>query len=101
MSYIPVKLQHLDAESETWSDVMTLHALKVNHKSGAETFDTGAGQYHLALVFRFAWSRLIEALRYDPQHYQLVYDGHLFNIVGYDDFMEGHIYADITGVAYG
>lgn len=101
MSYSPVMLQRLDTETETWADVRKLHAVKINRKAGAETFDAGAGQYHLSLVFRFAWSRVIEQLRYDPQHYQLVYQGHAFNITGYDDYMESHIYADITGVCYG
>lgn len=101
MSYFRVKLQQLDPETELWRDVRTLHALKINRKAGSENFDSGAGQYHLSLVFRFAWTKLIERVRYDPQHFQLVYDGQRFNITGYDDYMEQHLYADITGVCYG
>ena len=101
MSYIPVKLQHLDPETETWSDVRTLHALQVNSVSGRESFNAGAEQYHLQLKFRFAWSKILEPIRFDPQNYQLVYGGHQFNVIHYDDYMEHHISVDITGEAYG
>lgn len=101
MSYIPVKLQRLDTATETWEDVKTLHATRVNTATGKEGFGAGAEQYHLQLKFRFAWSPLIEQIRFSPQLYQLVYRGQTFNIVGYDDYMEQHINADIIGEAYG
>ncbi len=101
MSYIPVRLQRLDPETETWSDVRTLHALQVNSVSGRESFNAGSEQYHLQLKFRFAWSSAIEPIRFDPHSWQLVYNGHAFNIVHYDDYMESHIHVDITGEAYG
>ncbi len=101
MSYFPLMLQQFDPETETWKDCKLLHAVKVNRASGRETFDADAEQYHLALVFRFAWTHLIERVRFDPQHWQLVYEGRSFNIVGFDDYMEQHRFADITGVCYG
>lgn len=101
MSYILVKLQCLDPATETWQDVKTLHATRVNNASGKEEFGAGAEQYHLHLKFRFAWTPLIEQIRFSPQLYQLVYRGKSFNIVGYDDYMEQHINADIIGEAYG
>lgn len=101
MSYIPVMLQRLDTSTETWTDVKTLHATRVNSASGKEGFGAGAEQYHLQLKFRFAWSRLVEQVRFSPQTFRLIYYGQPFNIVGYDDYMENHINADIIGEAYG
>ena len=101
MSYIPVMLQHLDTSTEPWTDVKTLHATRVNSASGKEGFGAGAEQYHLQLKFRFAWSRLVEQVRFSPQTFRLIYHGQPFNIVGYDDYMENHINADIIGEAYG
>ena len=99
MSYIPVKLQQQDA-AENWSDVKQLHAIQVNKTGGGETFSAGADQYHPSLTFEFRWCRLLEALRYNTQQFRLVYQGHTFNIVGYDDFMEKHLTIKLVGEAY-
>ena len=101
MSYIPVMLQRLDTSTETWADVKKLHALQVNSPSGKEGFGAGAEQYHVSLKFRFAWSPLVEQVRFSPQTYRLIYRDQPFNIVGYDDYMEQHVNAVITGEAYG
>lgn len=101
MSYTPVKLQQFDPETEEWHDVKVLHALQINTAGGSENFESGAEQYHIRLKFRFAYTKLVERVRFAPQHYQLVYNGQLFNIIGFDDYMEQHLYANITGEAYG
>ncbi len=99
--YHPVVLQKMNEETEAYEDVKKIHALQVNHRNGAESFDSAAGQYHLGLVFRFAWTRTIEAIRFDPQHYRLMYNGQAFAVTNYDDYMERHLYVNVTGVAYG
>jgi hypothetical protein len=101
MSYAPVTLQRLDPDSEEYVDVHRLHAVQVNHKAGTETFDSAAGQYHVSLTFRFAWTKIIEQVRFAPQRYRLVFNGQTFAVAGYDDYMESHLYVVITGVAYG
>ena len=101
MSYHPVLLQRLDTETEEWLEVKRLHAVQVNRSAGTESFDSAAGQYHLRLGFRFAWSKVVEAIRFSPQHYRLIYNGQAFGVLDYDDYMESHLYVTITGGAYG
>lgn len=100
MSYIPVKLQQQDPTTEAWTDVKQLHAIKVNRAGGGETYNAGADQYHPRLMFEFRWRRLLEALRYNTQQFRLVYQGHTFNVVGYDDYMEKHLIVRLVGEAY-
>lgn len=100
MSYIPVMLQKCN-DDEEWSNVKNLYAKQVNTAQGSENFAAAAEQYHLRLSFKFSWCSQLEALRFDPQHYRLVYGGQLFNIVHYDDYMESHINVYITGECYG
>ena len=100
MSYIPVKLQKQDPITEEWLDHQQLHAIKVNRSGGGETFSAGAGQYHPRLTFEFRWCKLLEDLRYNTQQYQLVYQGHTFNVVDYDDYMEKHMTVRLVGEAY-
>lgn len=101
MSYTPVMLQRVNDETESYEDVKRLYALKVNRKSGAESFDSAAGQYHLTLTFRFAYTKVFEQVRFEPQHFRLVYNDQPFSISDYDDYMEQHLFVNITGVAYG
>lgn len=101
MSYIPVTIQHQDPDSEEWSDLLHLHATKVNRAGGGESFNAGREQYHPRMTFDFRWSRRLEALRWAPDSHRLVYRGHFFNITDYDDYMEQHLTVRLTGEAYG
>lgn len=101
MPYYPVKIQQLNPTTEAWTDLLSLHAIKVNKKGGNETFNAAADQYHPTLVFTFRWMRALEAVAYNPQQHRLVYRGHTFDICDYDDFMEQHLTVTITGVCYG
>lgn len=101
MSYIPVIVQRMDPETEEWSDLLRLHAKKVNRSGGGENFAAGRETYHPRLVFDLPWCKKLEELRYDTQHYRLVYQGQPFNITDYDDYMEQHLTVRLTGEAYG
>lgn len=101
MSYIPIMIQRKDPETEVWTDVLPLHALQVNKSGGRESFDAGADQYHPTLTFTLRWCSELEAVAYNPQEHQIVYRGHKFNIVDYDDYMEQHLTVRLVGVAYG
>ena len=101
MSYIPVTIQHQNPDTEEWTDLLKLHATKVNKTSGGETFSAGREQYRPRLTFEFRWCKVLEALRYATQNYRIMYQGHSFNIVDYDDFMEQHLTVKLVGEAYG
>lgn len=99
--YYPVTVQQLNADTEVWAPVMQIHAIKVNKTGGGESFNAGADQFHPTLTFTFRWTSAIEAIAYNTQQHRLVYRGHTFNIVDYDDYMERHLTVDIVGAAYG
>lgn len=101
MSYHPFTIQRIDEETERWTDLLHLHALKVNKTGGGETSNAGAEQYHPRLTFEVRWSKALEDVVYSPQTYRIVYRGRTYNIQDYDDFMEQHRTVRLVGVAYG
>lgn len=101
MSYLPVTVQRMDPDTEQWTDLLHLHAIKVNRSGGGETFSAGAEQFHPRLVFDFRWTKALEAVAYSTQEHRLIYRGRAFNIVDYDDYMERHLTVRLTGEAYG
>jgi head-tail adaptor len=101
MSYFPITVQRMDLDTEQWSDLLNLHALQVNRAGGGEAFNAGAEQFHLRMTFDVRWCKAVDELRWDTQSHRIVYRGHTFNIVDYDDYMEQHITVRLTGEAYG
>ena len=101
MSYIPVIIEHRDPVTEDWTEFLYLHALKVNRSGGGETYAAGREQFHPRLVFDLRWCKELELLRWSPQEYRIIYRGQTLNIVDYDDYMEQHLTARLTGEAYG
>ena len=72
----------------------------MNKASGGESYSAGAGQYHSRLTFVMRYCRALEVIAYSPQTYRLIYRGHKFNIVDYDDYMEQHLTVRLVGEAY-
>jgi len=101
MSYHPVIIQRMNPDTEEWTDVLRLHALKVNRAGGGESFSAGREQYQPTLTFELRWSKRLEDLRWDVQSHRILYRGHTFNITDWDDYMEQHINVRLTGEAYG
>ena len=101
MSYHPFKIQRQDPSTEEWTDQWRLHALKVNKSGGGQTLAAGADQYRATLTFEVRYFRALESLRYNPQPFRIVYQGHTFKLVDYDDFMERHQTVKLVGEAYG
>ena len=100
MSYIPITIQRQDPSTEEWTDLLHLHALQVNKTGGGESHSAGAGQYHPRLTFMLRCCAALEAVAYAPQTHRIVYRGHTFNIVDYDDYMEQHLTVTLVGEAY-
>ena len=100
MSYIPVMIQRRDPDTELWSDAFKAHALKVNRAGGGEAYAAGREQFQARLTFELRWHKAVEAMRWEPQSYRLIYSGQTLNIVDYDDFMEEHRIVKLTGVVY-
>ena len=101
MSYYPIMIQRMDVETEQWTDLLPLHALKVNKTGGGESYAAGADQFHLRLTFELRWRKALEAVVHQPQTHRIVYRGWTYNIKDYDDFMEQHRMIRLVGEAYG
>lgn len=95
----PVLLQIQDPDTEKWTDHLHLHA-RVNKTGGGQKFSAGSDQYTASLTFEFRYTSQLEALHYSPQPFRLVYRGHYFKVVDYDDFMEQHQTIRLVGEFY-
>lgn len=100
MSYFAINIEKQNPDTEVWGDFLYTHAIQVNKASGGESYNAGAGQYHPRLTFVLRYCRALEAIAYSPQTYRLIYRGHKFNIVDYDDYMEQHLTVKLVGEAY-
>lgn len=96
----PITIQRQDMDTEEWADVWKLHA-RVNKTGGGQALNAGADQYRATLTFEVRYFKALEDMRYNPQPYRILYRGHTFKVVDYDDFMEQHQTIKIVGEAYG
>lgn len=101
MSYHPFTIQVQDQTTEKWTDLLHLHARKVNKSSSTETDNAGAEQFHVRLTFETHWCQALENAVHTPQLYRIVYKGRTYNIQDYDDFMEQHRMVKLVGESYG
>lgn len=100
MSYHPIVVQMQD-DNEKWGDKWILHARKVNKTGGGQAYNAGADQYKTTLTFEVPYFKDLEDMRYSPQLYRILYRGHSFKLVDWDDFMEEHRTVNLVGEAYG
>lgn len=96
----PIIIQVQDPETEAWEDKLHLHA-SVNKTGGGSDFNAGTDQHNTNLTFKVRYVRKLEAISYNPQPYRIVYRGHTFKVVDYDDFMEQHREVKLVGEYYG
>lgn len=95
----PITIQLQDEETEDWGDLFRLHA-RVNKTGGGTNMNAGADQFLATLTFEVRYFKELEALRYSPQLYRIIYRGHTFKVTDYDDFMERHRTVKLVGELY-
>ena len=96
----PITIQEQNPDTEEWADRWNLHA-RVNKTGGGQALNAGADQYCATLNFEVRYFSALEEVRYNPQPFRIVYRGHLFKMVDYDDYMEQHQTVKLVGEAYG
>lgn len=96
----PITVQTQHSTTEEWSDRWKLHA-RVNKTGGGQALNAGADQYRATLTFEVRYFKALEELRFNPQPFRVVYRGHNFKLVDYDDYMEQHRTVKLVGEAYG
>lgn len=96
----PITIQVQDPETEEWTDALKLHT-GVNKTGGGSGFNAGADQYNASLTFKLRYVKALENIAYNPQPYRIIYNGHKFKVVDYDDYMELHREIKLVGELYG
>ena len=96
----PITVQVRDPDTEQWTDSLHLHA-DVNKTGGGTTFNAGADQYRATLTFKVRYTRKLEDIANRPQPFRIVYRGHTYKVVDYDDYMERHKDVKLVGELYG
>ena len=97
----PVVLQKQNEDTECWENVgdRPFHA-RVNKTGGSQSFAAGADQFPARLNFDFRYCQALEEIRYQPELYRLIYRGHTFQVIDYDDYLEQHRTVRIVGKLY-
>lgn len=95
----PIVIQVQDPDTEEWTDRLRLHAY-VNKTGGSTAFNAGADQHRASLTFKLRYCKALEEIQYSPQPYRIIYRGHTFKVVDYDDFQELHQDIKLVGEFY-
>ena len=96
----PIMIQTIDEVTETWSNLWPLHA-RINKTTGSEFVEAGADRSQSTKTFELRYFEALEDVDYNRGLYRIIYRGHTFNIVDYDDYMEKHQVVKIKAVSYG
>lgn len=85
----PIEIQRLNEDNEPQTYMKT-HALKINKTRSSEFFEVGGEQAYAYITFTVRWNKLLAPIEFDTPDYRLIWHGQMFDIVGYDDYMEQH-----------
>lgn len=100
MRYIHmIDLEYLSPDSAEWTPIARLHAA-VNKSSGKEYLSGGAIQSQGTLVFTTRYSKRLAEIRLATQRYRVRYEGALYKVQDYDDYLEAHKTIKLLGVSY-
>lgn len=95
-----ITIQMQDPDTEEWADKWKPLA-RINKAGGGQSLNAGADQYRATLTFEVRYFKALEEMRYNPQPFRIMYQGHSFKLVDYDDFMEQHRTVKLVGEHYG
>ena len=95
----PIVIQTQDPDTEQWTDALKLHA-RVNKTGGGTSLAAGADQYHVRLTFELRYVSALQRIAYGVQPFRVVYRGHTFRAIDYDDYLEQHLTVKLTGELY-
>lgn len=96
----PIEVQRIDESSEIWETVYKLHAAVNKAKTDNEYLNAGAIQAKRSLVFEIRYFAGLEAISFDTQSYRILFNGVVYNITDFDDFMLKHRTVKLVGVSY-
>lgn len=97
--YKPITIEKQDPNTENWSPVYNLHA-KINKTKQTEFLGGGASRSSRSLTFEVRYFSGLKEIAYNTQGFRVIYQGHAFNIVDYDDYKEQHRTVRLSGESY-
>ena len=95
----PIIIQKLN-EAETWETVEKVHA-SVNKASGNAYLGSGSEQSSSGKTFSFRYAPIFSPIQFDKQSYRIIYEGVIYTIEDYDDYLEKHTSIRLLGVSRG
>lgn len=95
----PIIIQKLN-EAEKWETVAKVHA-SVNKASGNAYLGSGSEQSSSGKTFTFRYAPIFSLIQFDKQSYRIIYEGVIYTIEDYDDYLEKHISIRLLGVSRG
>ncbi|MDD2952492.1 MAG: phage head closure protein [Parabacteroides sp.] len=97
----PIKIQKLNNETKEWENVgNTIHAT-VNKSSGSDYMSSGAEQSSASRTFTVRYHATLSEIQFNTQIYRIIYQGMIYKIEDYDDYMEKHLSIKLLGVSKG
>ncbi len=84
----------------SFADWWRVHA-HINRTGGGESFDSGARRDGLRLTFEMAYFSSLTDIFLDTQSFRIIYNGAVFYVEDYDDYMERHVSVRLEGVCTG
>ena len=90
-------IQKINEATEEWSDVWTLHA--AINKAKATEYSGAATETKRTLTFTVRFATPLTVIAYQTSAFRIVFDGVVFNITDFDDFMLEHKTIRFTGVS--
>lgn len=94
----PITIQKID-ETETWIDKWNLHA-SINKTGGGEEFTSGSTRSTATRTFEVRFFSGLKDIDTNKELYRLIYDGNIYNVIDYDDYMESHKTIKLVGEYY-
>lgn len=97
----PIIIQKIDEVTEKWVNYFEkpLHA-RINKSGGSEYLNAGANQSKSNKVFEVRYFPGLKVIDADRGSYRILYEGQLYNITDYDDYLEKHKTVKLLGVSY-
>lgn len=87
-----------DAE---WEPYLRLHILQANRTRTSEHVAAAQELTGARITFRVRWCRPLAAVEFDTSSFRAVWHGRVFDIRGYDDYMQSHRNVDLDCTSYG
>lgn len=93
----PILIQKLNEDTEEWSDFLRLRSF-INKSKGSEYLSSGAIQSSQELVFQVRYCKPLKDISLNTQLYRVIFEGVIYDIEDYDDYMLKHRTVKLLGV---